>query len=71
MINAKIVRVPGAVIDVVLNDGATVADALTAASITVGSNESLKVNNDNATLETPLFDGARVILAQSAKGNRS
>lgn len=69
MINAKVVRIPGAVVDVVLNDGATVADALAAASITVGDNETLKVNNEVATASTALVDGARVILAQAAKGN--
>lgn len=69
MINIKVVRVPGAVVDAVLNDGATVADALAAVNFTLGDNESLKVNSEPATSSTVLFDGARVILAQAAKGN--
>jgi TusA-related sulfurtransferase len=71
MINIKVVRVPGAVVEVVLDDGATVADALQHANITVDAGESLKVNTDDATLATVLVDGARVILSKAAKGNRS
>ena len=71
MINAKVVRVPGAVVDVVLEDGATVADALSAANITVGDNETLTINNTAATQSTVLTDGARIVLAKAAKGNRA
>lgn len=71
MINAKVVRVPGAVVDVVLEDGATVADALAAANITVGENEALSINSTPATTSTALTDGARIVLAKAAKGNNA
>lgn len=69
VIEVKVVRVPGAVKDVMLNDGATVADALSAAGITLESGEAAKVNGSDVDSTTTLSNGDRVILAKAAKGN--
>lgn len=69
-INVKVIRMPALVRDVELSDGATVADALNAASITVDSGEQMSVNGSSATLTTVLTDQARIVLARGAKGNR-
>ncbi|QIB67133.1 MoaD/ThiS family protein [Kineobactrum salinum] len=69
MISIKVVVVPGTVKEVALNDGATVRDALDAAS---QSSEGYAIQVDgvsNATLDTPLRDGQRVALSVGAKGN--
>ena len=63
----KIVRVPGSVSEIALNDGATVADALAAADITVSPTEELTVNGHTTTTDAVLSDGARIVLAKSAK----
>ena len=68
MITAKIIVVPGTVQEVALNDDATVADALAAASITQGAGMTLTVNGNAANDSTVLTDGARVILTKEAKG---
>lgn len=65
----KVVRVPGAVSDLELDDGATVGDALSAAQLTVGSGETIKVNGSSATESTRLSNGDRIIVAKGAKGN--
>ena len=69
MITAKVVQIPGAVTEVMLEDGATVSDALTAANITVQSGYAVKVDGSDVDNSTPLTDGARIIVAKSAKGN--
>ncbi|NVZ07982.1 hypothetical protein HW932_01745 [Allochromatium humboldtianum] len=63
----KIVRVPGSVSEIALNDGATVADALAAADITPSSNEELTVNGHASAQDATLSDGARIVLAKAAK----
>ena len=63
----KCVRMPGAVKEVGLNDGATVAEALSAAEMTVGDTEGLTVNGTAATSDTVIYDGDRVVLAKEAK----
>lgn len=65
----KIVRVPGAVTEVGLNQGATVGDALEAASIEPNSAESLKVGSATVDRDYTLVDGDRVVHAIGAKGN--
>ena len=69
MISGKVVRVPGASKDVTLNDGATVADALTAAELTPSSNEEVRLNAIVSTTDATLTDGFRIMLVQGAKGN--
>lgn len=67
-ISVKVIRVPGAVSEVGLNDGSTVQDALNAANVTVGQTESLQVNGTATTTAQRLSDGDRVIIAKGAKG---
>ena len=63
----KVVRVPGAVSEVCLPEGATVADALEAAGITPSANEEVSVNGHKADLSTTLYDTNRVIVSKAAK----
>lgn len=67
MIFVKVIRVPGAVVEVGLEDGATVADALAAAGITTASNEQVSVNGSNVDTNYVLEDNVRVVVAKSAK----
>lgn len=67
MIFVKVIRVPGAVVEVGLEDGATVADALAAAGITTASNEQVSVNGANVDTNHVLEDNVRVVVAKSAK----
>lgn len=64
----KVIRVPGAVTEVGLNDGATVGDALSAASVTVGAGESVSLGGSETTMDATVTDGARVIVSKAAKG---
>lgn len=68
-ISVKVVRVPGAVQDLELEDGATVQDALAAAGTSVGGNENLKLNGASTTTDARLSTGDRLIIAKGAKGN--
>lgn len=67
MIFVKVIRVPGAVVEVGLEDGATVADALAAAGITISTNEQVSVNGANVGNDHVLEADARVIIARQAK----
>lgn len=68
-ITVKVIRVPGGVQEVAIDDGSTVADALSAANITPNSNEAIKIGAESVTLDSPVLDGDRVVIAQGAKGN--
>jgi len=65
----KIVRVPGAVTEVGLEQGSTVADALSAAGIEQNNAEVLKVGSSSVDRNYTLVDGDRVIYSIGAKGN--
>jgi UPF0288 family protein (methanogenesis marker protein 3) len=67
MLFAKVIRVPGAVVEVGLEEGATVQDALDAADVSVAENEAITVNGMAATTATLLPDGARLVVARGAK----
>lgn len=67
-ITVKIVRVPGAVTELELNNGATVSDALSAAGLSA-SGFKLSVNGEAADTSDELENGDRVTLAKDAKGN--
>jgi hypothetical protein len=69
MITVKVIRVPGVAVEVGLNDGASVSDALSAANMTLAAGEQLTVNGMEASTDTILADADRVILAKAAKGN--
>ena len=68
VITVKVIRVPGAVTEVGLNTGATVKDALDAAGVTIGRNESVKLNGTDTSMDTCLQEGARILVAKAAKG---
>lgn len=68
-VEVKVVRVPGAVKDVVLETGATVNDALAAAGVSLDSNESVVVNGQATSGTAPISDGSRILVAKGAKGN--
>lgn len=68
MITVKIIRVPGAVRDIQVAEGTLVAQALNMASITPGEGEAVQVNGQATSLDTPLRDGDRIIIAKGAKG---
>lgn len=69
VITVKVIRVPGAVTEVGLEAGSTVAQALAAASVEVGAGEAVKLNGADTTLEATVSDGSRLIVAKAAKGN--
>lgn len=69
VITVKVIRVPGAVSEVGLNAGATVAEALAAADVTVGAGEAVKLNGADTNMDATVSDGARLIVAKAAKGN--
>lgn len=68
MINVKVIRVPGTVQDVALNNGATVQDALNEASISIGEGEKMQLNGLDTHSGASLNDGDRIIVAKGAKG---
>tara|TARA_B110000116_G_scaffold271008_1_gene290553 strand:+ start:9560 stop:9772 length:213 start_codon:yes stop_codon:yes gene_type:complete len=69
MITVKVIQVPGKVVEIALEDGATVAQALIQADVEQGEGEALKVDNVDATPDQTLSEGQRVIVAKAAKGN--
>ncbi len=66
-ITVKIVRVPGAVTELMLNDNATVNDALNAASVEPGPNETISMDGNAVSRNASVYDGARVIVSVGAK----
>jgi len=65
----KIVNVPGAITEVCLEQGSTVADALSAAGIEQNSAAKLKVGSSSVDRDYTLVDGDRVMHSIGAKGN--
>lgn len=63
----KVVRMPGAVKEVAVENGSNVAAALTAAEITVGETETLTLNGVSADTTHLVYDGDRIVLAKEAK----
>lgn len=63
----KIVEVPGAVTEIALESGATVADALSAANLAPTSTQTLSVNGSPVETDHVLSDGDRVIISKQAK----
>ena len=66
-ITVKVAKVPGAVSEVVLNEGATVKEAIELAGISLASNETVKVGTNDADLNTPVNDGDYVVVSAGAK----
>ena len=69
-IEVKVMEIPGAIVNVALESGATVADALQAAKMTLASGRSLKVNGIDGTHETVLTDNSTIAMSVNAKGNK-
>lgn len=70
MFTVSVGRVPGEIKTYSVESPATVADALSAASITVSSGENIVLNGTPADTETELQDRATVLLTRQVKGNR-
>ena len=67
-VNVRVVRVPGAVKEVCLDDGATVGDALSQAGIDLGAGEAVTMNGNLVESTRIVHEGDRVIVAKGAKG---
>ena len=68
VITVKVIRVPGAVTEVGLESGASVSDALTAADVSIGNGETVKLNGADTTMDSPVSEGSRILVAKAAKG---
>lgn len=68
-IEVRVARVPGTVKSVILQSGATLANALEAADIRLAENEKADVNGVTQGTSHTLQDGDTVVIAASAKGN--
>ena len=66
-ITVKVAVVPGPTTEYVLNDGATVGDALGLANVTMQEGYSLKVNGVAASTSQSLSNGSIITLAKEAK----
>lgn len=67
VITVKVVRIPGAVVELGLENGSTVKQALEAANFTLGPNESISVNATPVSENHVLKEGDRILLAKAAK----
>jgi hypothetical protein len=65
----KVIRLPGAVKSVTVNEGSTVSDALREAGFALEQGFTLTVDGVSATVSTALKAGANIIVSQGAKGN--
>lgn len=68
-LTVKVTKVPGAMQTITLEEGATVADALRIANITAESGYEIRVDNEVASIDQTLDDGAVVIVTKMIKGN--
>lgn len=69
-VTVQVTKVPGAMKTISLeNENRTVADALRAAEITAESGYEIRVDDEVATLDTELYDGAVVVITKMIKGN--
>lgn len=68
-ISVKVARIPGQLQEAMLDDGSTVAQALSACGLTVESGEQLSVNGTACDNTRTLIDGDRVVIVKGAKGN--
>jgi len=67
-IEVKVVRVPGAVTSVALNDGSNVGEALQAAGIDLTPGETVSMNGTTVQSGQTVSNGDRIIVAKGAKG---
>ena len=70
MKTVKIVRVPGAVVEVAVEDNATVADCLAATPETLSTEGyEIRIGDLPATLTHVPSCGSRIVLVKEVKGN--
>jgi len=65
----QVIRVPGNTNTVEIPEGGTVGEALNAANISLGGNESCKLDGNSASASDRCSEGSKVIVAKGAKGN--
>ena len=68
-ITVQVTRVPGAMKTLTLEQGATVRDALAVAELELSQGYEVRVDDEIATVDTVLADGAVVVLSKMIKGN--
>lgn len=68
-ITVQVTRVPGAMKTITLEQGATVRDALAVAEVKLSQGYEVRVDDEIATVDTVLEDGAVVVLSKMIKGN--
>lgn len=68
-ITVQITKVPGAMKTLSLENGSTVADALTIAELEVATGYEIRVDDEIATRDTVLEDGSVVVITKMIKGN--
>jgi hypothetical protein len=68
-ITIKIGKLPGRIVEISLNGGRTVADAIEAAEIGDVAGYEVRANGAPATMTTVLSNGATVLLLKKIKGN--
>lgn len=64
----KVARTGSSSIEVCLNGGRTVEDALEAAGLNKKASEEIRVNGEDAELDDELDDGDRVVLVKNIEG---
>ena len=70
-ITVKVCRAPGKVVEIALNGGRTVDDALKAAGLVKKESEVIQVNSEDVDdIYYELEDGDRVVLAKNIQGGR-
>ena len=68
-ITVKVARVPGKLVEVELNGGRTVADALTGVGFSKKDSEEVRVNSVDRGMDYELKAGDKVTLLRSIEGN--
>jgi len=68
-ITIKVARVPGKLVEVELNGGRTVADALTGAGFSKKDSEEIRVNSVDREMDYELKNGDKVTLLRNIEGN--
>jgi len=68
-ITVKVARVPGKMVEVVLNGGRTVEDALKAAGFSKKESEEVRVNSVDRETDYELKEGDKVTLIRQIEGN--
>lgn len=68
-ITVKVARVPGKLVEVELNGGRTVADALKGAGFSQKDSEEVRVNSVDREMDYELKAGDKVTLIRNVEGN--